>query len=71
MIASLLALADKEANATANSFGEQSGPAKENGPDRGRFSRADRYAYSIGTSNRATMLMILINGFTAGPAVSL
>ena len=27
--------------------------------------------YSNGTINKATMLMILINGFTAGPAVSL
>jgi hypothetical protein len=30
-----------------------------------------RFFYSRGTSNNATMLMILINGLIAGPAVSL
>ncbi len=30
----------------------------------------DRCAYSSGTISSATMLMILISGFTAGPAVS-
>jgi hypothetical protein len=43
MIAWLLARAGNEANATANSSGGQVGPAKENGPDRGRFSLVDRY----------------------------
>ena len=34
-----------------------------------RFTQATDY--SSGTINNATMLMILISGFTAGPAVSL
>ena len=33
--------------------------------------QCNRSDYSNGTSNRATMLMILISGLTAGPAVSL
>ena len=36
-----------------------------------RMWRSDAPDYSNGTSSNATMLMILINGFTAGPAVSL
>ncbi len=38
---------------------------------RRRGGRASRRSYRSGTSKRATMLMILINGLMAGPAVSL
>ncbi len=43
---------------------------KTGAPQRPRFSDVSR-DYNNGTINSATMLIILINGFTAGPAVSL
>jgi hypothetical protein len=47
-------------------------PCKTEIPPRRRdFCKSENVAYSKGTSSSATMLMILINGFTAGPAVSL
>jgi hypothetical protein len=47
--------------------GKRTRPA-QGGP---RGSCDDGAAYSSGTIISATMLMILISGFTAGPAVSL
>ena len=47
-------------------------PANENGDPRAAvFVSQSRIAYSSGTISSATMLMILINGLIAGPAVSL
>jgi len=43
---------------------------REAGLDNGVLS-CNRHRYMSGTSNSAMMLMILINGLMAGPAVSL
>ena len=46
--------------------------AHENGDPRAAvFVSQERLDYSSGTISKATMLMILINGLIAGPAVSL
>src|SRR5690606_31312159 len=47
-------------------------PGKKDDPrEAGRRQREARVPYSSGTSSSATMLMILISGLMAGPAVSL
>ena len=45
-------------------------PKTKGPPGGGPFGRREA-GYSSGTMSSATMLMILMSGFTAGPAVSL
>ncbi len=53
--------------------GARDADGRPSGPGEITFHRAwvALNPYSQGTINKATMLMILINGLTAGPAVSL
>jgi len=59
---------------TAASIAQPPNPTegqKTEAPQCGASVSACRMSYSSGTSSNATILMILISGLTAGPAVSL